>query len=67
MLAHVFTNFNTIAAKPCYLENADKRAIGDNLLKEIKGIVGHFEERSSKQYLVGNYLTYVDFMLLELL
>ena len=67
MLAHVLTKFNTIAAKPCYLENVDKTTEGDNLLKEIKSVVGHFEERNNSKYLVGDYLTYVDFMLYELL
>ena len=35
MLSHILVNLNKIATKPCYLENADKKAIGDNCLKEI--------------------------------
>ena len=35
MYSHVLENFQKIATKPCYLQGADKQAIGENCLKEV--------------------------------
>ena len=68
MYAHTIDNFQKIATKPCYLEGADKQAIGDNCLKEVQAFVRVFEAQgASGKFLVGNSVSYPDFMLLELL
>ena len=66
MLAHVLQNFQKIATKPCYLQGADKQAIGENCLKEVQAFVRMFEAQGDGgKFLVGNTVSFVDFMLLE--
>ena len=67
MFAHVFTELMKHASVPCYVEGIEKSAIGDNLLKEFKPITKHLQDHSTHKFLVGNYLTYADFMLLEII
>ena len=66
MYSHVLENFQKIATKPCYLQGADKQAIGENCLKEVQAFVKVFEAQGGDgKFLVGNTVSYVDFMLLE--
>ena len=65
MLAHVISEVTKQSGVPCYVGTQTKAEIGDDMLLKIKPIVAHLELQRSK-FLVGDYLTYVDFMLFEL-
>ena len=64
MLAGVLQNLKQIATQPCYL-SSNMKALAKTVTKNIKVIVEYLENRGSK-FLVGNYVTYVDFILFEL-
>ena len=65
MLAHVISEVTKQSGVPCYVGTQTKAEIGDDMLLKIKPIVAHLELQRSK-FLLGDYLTYVDFMLFEL-
>ena len=48
----------------------DKQALGENLLKNMKAVVKHLQaskmKSSSSMFLLGSYVTYIDFILFEL-
>ena len=53
-----------IATQPCYLSD-DKAALAKNVTENFKVIVDYYKSKDTP-FLLGNYLTYVDFMLFEL-
>ena len=70
MFANVINDLLKQASKVCYEEGAERDQITETLLENMKPIAKHFETGANKpkgnKYLIGNYITFVDFMLLEL-
>ena len=64
MLAHVLADTMMNATMPCYVES-DKLKVSEVCLKLMQPIVAYLETTKGT-CLVGNNLTYVDFMLFEL-
>ena len=65
MFAHVLTELLRMASQPCYLEDVNRKELGENLIKAIQPMLEHLEIRSEK-FLLSNQPTYIDFMLYEL-
>ena len=66
MFSHVLIELNRLATKPCYMPEADKQAIGDNILKNMAPIVEHFEAKNLTVLLGSDSaLSYTDFLLFE--
>lgn len=65
MLAGVLSTMKEIATKPCYISD-DKAALAANVLENFKKIVEYCEMNGGSKFLVGNYVTYVDFIFFEL-
>ena len=65
MLSYVLMELGACATKPCYQDMSSREEIGDKMLANIEPIIKHMEKTGSK-FLVGNTVTFVDFMLFEL-